>query len=113
MSGHVLLNGQPAVGATVQFVAVSPTPETSKLRPLGVVGDDGRFQLATYGYGDGAPAGEYHVLVTWPNPDALSEPGEVPADYRRLRKQYGDPQRPQLRAVVEEGDNELSAFELK
>src|SRR5262249_46886055 len=39
-------------------------------RPVGRVGADGRFRLSTYLTGDGAPAGDYTVLVVWPGPAA-------------------------------------------
>jgi len=113
VSGKVLLGGNPATGATVRFVPIQPTAATAKLRPMSVVGEDGSYTLATYGYGDGAPEGQYNVFITWPTPDELTEPGEIPDDYRRLNETYGDRKKPKLRATVKKGDNEIPAFELK
>ena len=113
VSGKVLLRGKPAAGATVRFIAVNPTKAASAIRPIGIVRENGSFSVATYDFGDGAPTGKYGVIITWPTPDALTEPGEIPKDYIRLEKEYGDAKNPKFHAVVESGSNQLDAFELK
>src|SRR5437763_3743016 len=65
VSGQVLVNGQPANGARVVFHHLDGWGEKS-IVPQAVTGEDGRFVLSTYGTGDGAPAGDYRVVVAWP-----------------------------------------------
>ena len=46
VSGKVLHNGEPAVGATVTFVRKDAVGSTGEQTPQGVGGDDGTFTLA-------------------------------------------------------------------
>lgn len=100
--GKVLYKGKPPVGAVVLLVpAKDASPDA--IKPRGVVGADGVFELATYpsadGKADGAPPGEYRVSLRWttrrksatdddeggpPGP-----PGGVQPD--RLGERYSDP----------------------
>lgn len=75
--------------------------------PSGVVGADGKFRLRTQ-QKEGAPAGDYVVLVTWFLPDAREQ--DVPKN--RLPDRYGDPAKSPLRATVKIGPNELEPFRL-
>jgi hypothetical protein len=113
VSGKVLSNGEPAVGATVTFVRKGSTDPLKEPTPQGIVGDDGSFTLSGPG-GDGAPVGEYAVLVEWKE-GAGSKRGRAPALSApdRLKKKYLDPNKPLLTATVEAKSNTLSAFELK
>src|SRR5262245_8202278 len=63
VSGKVLHNGEPAVGATVTFVRKGAAGVDDQT-PQGVVGDDGTFTLVGPA-GEGAAPGEYAVLVEW------------------------------------------------
>lgn len=64
--GQVLYkNGQPMKGGSVQFTSA----DNSTLQVVGTIGEDGRFSLATVrdrARADGAPEGEYHVLILPP-----------------------------------------------
>src|SRR5262245_36435701 len=61
--GKVLFQGKPTDGAVVVF---HPTgADAAALKPSGTVGPDGTFSLSTHPHGDGAPAGDYVVAVTW------------------------------------------------
>jgi hypothetical protein len=74
------------------------------------VEEDGTFALSTYGDKDGAPAGEYVVLVRWPGkvlPDGREEPED------KLYGRYYDASRPLLKATVQAGPNDLPTFQLK
>ena len=112
VSGKVLVNGEPAAGATVTFVkkgAASPTDQT----PQGVVHEDGTFTLAGPA-GDGAAPGEYAVLVEWKEGAGKKKgrsPGLTAPD--RLKKKYLSIDKPLLSATVEAESNALPPFELK
>ena len=103
--GQLLWNEQPAEGAQIVFHPV----EATGLMPSGTVGKDGTFTLTTYPHGDGAPAGDYAVVVTWYPPDARSL--DNPQD--KLKGRYADPTQSQLKATVKTEPNELPAFRLK
>ncbi len=107
VKGKVLVNGQPAVNAAVVF---HPEPPSEKFpeRPRGTVGADGSFQLTTYRYQDGAPAGRYAVTVSWVE---LARKGDdIVNDY--LPPQYKNPTTSGLTAEVKSGSNDLPPFEL-
>ena len=105
--GKVLFNGQPAEGATVVFHPAGSS-EPGTLKPSGTVGADGTFTLTTFPHGDGAPAGEYAVAVTWLPPDARG----MDNPKNKLPARYADPAQSGLKATVAAGPNELKPFEL-
>jgi hypothetical protein len=100
--GKVLVQGKPAAGANVFFVPVDEPATPTDPRPRGEVREDGSFELGMYGAKDGAPAGEYLVIVLW----------EGEGGYDRLKGQYSDPTKSKLRVTVKEGTNELPPFQL-
>jgi hypothetical protein len=107
--GKVFVQKVPAAGVFVLFVPVNEPANPTEPRPRAEVKDDGSFTLSTYGDGDGAPAGEYIVVVTWPGkvlPDGREEPPD------KLFGRYADAQRSKLRATVKDGKNELDPFQL-
>lgn len=65
VSGAVFVHGQPAIGARVFFSPAENPTNPRALRPFAVVDEDGSFRLTTYTTYDGAPTGEYVVIVTW------------------------------------------------
>jgi hypothetical protein len=109
----VLVNGDPAVGATVTFVRKGAADPFKEPTPQGTVGEDGTFTLSGPG-GDGAPPGEYVVLVEWKE-GAGKVKGRSPALSApdRLKKKYLDPNKPLLSATVEAKRNDLPPFDVK
>jgi hypothetical protein len=112
VSGKVLHNGEPAVGATVTFVRKGAAGVDDQT-PQGVVADDGTFRLAGPA-GEGARLGDYVVLVEWKE-GAGKVKGRAPALSApdRLQKRYLDPNRPLLTATVEAKRNDLPPFEVR
>ena len=113
VTGTVLVNGQPAVGATVTFVRRDVPEGVREHIQQGVVEEDGTFALVGPA-GKGAQPGEYIVLVEWKE-GAGTNRGRAPALSApdRLQKRYLDPTKPLLTAVVEAKTNVLPTFELK
>jgi len=101
VSGKLLVDGQPAEGAVIVFHPTSP-PEKEVHKPAARVMADGTFQVTTYDAGDGAPAGDYVMTVTW---------GEPPSP-DRLGGQYRDPGKSELKVTVNEGENVLEPIVL-
>jgi hypothetical protein len=116
VKGKVLFKGQPVEGAQVVFrpAAESAGGDSQKgsaaPNSYGDVKSDGTFTLRTEPIGEGAPAGDYAVMISWytrTNPDdPLSSKSKLPA-------KYADPTSPILKATVKEGNNELPPFDLK
>ncbi len=107
VSGKVTHKGKPAVGAQVVFEPVNGSAEGT--RPNAIVKPDGTFTLTTRARDDGAPAGEYKVLVVWRvsvgNPDDGRTQNVLP-------EKFNNPAQTPIRATVIEGPTELEAFEL-
>lgn len=110
VKGKVMVGDRPAAGAELVFVPANEPAGSPDPRPRATVEEDGTFALSTYGDKDGAPAGEYVVLVRWPGkvlPDGREEPED------KLYGRYYDASRPLLKATVQAGPNELPTFQLK
>jgi hypothetical protein len=113
VSGKVLYQGAPAVGATVTFVRKAVADLLKEPTPQGVVQKDGTFTL-TGPTGQGALPGEYIVLVEWKE-GAGKVRGRAPelSALDRLKKRYLNPAKPLLTVTVEPKSNTLPPFELK
>jgi hypothetical protein len=130
VSGQVLYRGHPAASALVTFVPVD-TATSSPVRPQAVTGPDGKFVLGSYSTDDGAPTGEYVVLVVWAGPKQppKAAPGkeankeaEVGFDTGGAEEgqmkdflggRYRNPKTSPLRVTIEPGASELKPIELK
>ena len=109
-----LADGEIPAGATVilQPVGASDgdTKKPNTLRPSGKVTSDGTFVLSTHPHGEGAPAGEYAVLVTWypenarelDNPSSMLPPVYASAETTPIPK-----------VTIQEGPNELAPITLE
>jgi hypothetical protein len=101
----------------VIFVPATTSGEAERTRPFGIADQEGRFSLTTFVQEDGAPPGEYKVLVQWPaaNPQSDEERagrrGALGPD--RLRGKYFNLEKTTLTAKIEEQANELPPFELQ
>jgi len=63
VSGKVVYQGKPPVGATVVLHPVSN--QIDQFAPTGTVKDDGSFAITSYDENDGAPQGEYVATIEW------------------------------------------------
>ena len=103
----------PAVGALVVFRPLADAnPETwPEGFPRGRVGADGSFKLTSYLENDGAPAGEYGVLIQWPLTAANQEENtEEESGEDRLDGVYNDPGQPRWRKHVKQGETDSKEF---
>lgn len=83
VSGEVLLNGDPLPGATV-VLRPAETAVANEVWPFGyprgTVESNGSYRVGTYEPHDGAPVGEYEILVMRPlTPDANKGPAQSEA----------------------------------
>ncbi|MSR31420.1 MAG: hypothetical protein EXR99_07940 [Gemmataceae bacterium] len=107
VKGKVTFQGQPAEGATVVFHRIGQDNGKEE-KPRGTVNAQGEFMLATHPHGDGAPSGEYKVLVVWfpPNARSISNP------MNKLPDRYALFESTPITAKVKEENNTLEAFNL-
>jgi hypothetical protein len=102
---------KPAVHAQVIFHSLTDAKPESWPDgfPRGAVAADGSFKLSTYEPGDGAPAGEYAVLIRWPSAVAKDETQETRGE-DRLEGQFSDPDNARWKKQVKPGDNDPKDF---
>ena len=111
VSGGVTYDGAPAVGAAVFFYRHGGDPMNDHML-MGIVQNDGSFEIVCGSLGKGAPVGDYDVVIEWKQP---SNQGKGLANHAtdKLRGKYADPKRPLLHAKVEAKANILPPFALR
>jgi len=110
VKGELTVGGKPAEGATVMFQPKDANPtDWSAGYPRATVAADGKFQVSTYGENDGAPAGDYVILITWEAPNPANEEASGPD---RLGGRYINPEKSTLTAKIEPRPTELPPIKL-
>ncbi|MDB5305889.1 MAG: hypothetical protein JWO38_91 [Gemmataceae bacterium] len=110
VSGRVTLNGAPATGAAVFFYRQGGDAMNEHMI-MGLVQEDGSFELVCGALGKGAPPGEYDVVIEW-KPVSGQSKGRPQHGPDKFKGRYADPKHPALRATVEAKANSLPPFEL-
>ncbi len=117
VSGKVTYRGTPAAGAVVSFHHRGGATDGQPM--VGIVQKDGTFALLSGAHGQGAPPGEYDVLIEWKRgiggdcctAGARRQQAQIGAD--KLKGRYANPRQPRLHAMVKAQANELPAFALE
>jgi hypothetical protein len=91
--------GQPVTGGWLTF---EPTDAKARASAMGDIQKDGTFRLTTYRKNDGAPPGEYRVMIQSPMPDNPDKP--PPPDFDR---RYTRPETTTLKYTVKPGKNDF------
>jgi len=111
VKGQLLVQGKPAEGALV-ILQPKDNPD-SKEWPTGfphaTTAAEGKFEIGTYGDNDGAPAGDYVILVSWVTPNPQDEEASSPD---KLGGRYLDPAKSKLTAKIEPRPTELPTINL-
>ena len=71
VSGKVLYMGKPTPGARISLHPLDEANKSARVRPSGIVQEDGSFRITTYQTHDGAPAG----TLFWKNDLPPAPPG--------------------------------------
>jgi hypothetical protein len=116
--GEAFFNSQPAEGAIVILrpkAVGDAAAEWPSGFPRAIVQSDGAFTAGTYAAADGAPAGEYVILVQWPTAAADDESTDIPEGQLddRLQGRYLDPAKSPWSVVVKPEVNDLGRIDLK
>jgi hypothetical protein len=108
--GKILLDDKPIAGLEVMFFTTDKTLEEDMMeskipRPHALTKGDGSFTLGTKGDGDGAPAGEYKVVVSAPSGRGF---GKTASSGPTISKKYKQPETSPLKVTIKPSpDNEL------
>jgi hypothetical protein len=107
VSGKVTVGGKAAAGAQVVFHPSAGADDGP--RPSAITGPDGTFKLTTRAKDDGAPAGDYKVLVVH---RVQVGPVDEGRSRNALPEKYNRPDQTPLSATVRPGSNDVPAFDL-
>lgn len=112
VSGKITASGKGIARAQLKFQPTGSLtdPGGRTISPAAESGDDGSFKATTYAAGDGLPAGEYAVTVTWPI--ITLDQGEEIVGADRFNGKYANPKNPVKQITVREGPNDLGTIEL-
>jgi hypothetical protein len=113
VSGRVLVDGKPAVGATVVF---HPQGQTTAAKPVGTVDANGEFRLTTAAANDGAAPGDYKVTVAWyvsTPPRKRAAEGDEPPPRNQLPEKFTKPEATPLRVAVSREQTEPVTIEIR
>lgn len=110
VTGKVFYKGAPAAGAAVFFYRQGGDPFHEQT-VMGVVRDDGSFELVCGPWGKGAPCGDYEVAIEW-KPVIDQHAGNPRRAADRLNGRYADRNHARLHATIEAKSNELLPFDL-
>ncbi len=108
-SGTVKFGGQPIPGAMVILVP-KDQDVPDKVRPTGIADSTGYFELGTYSEADGAPEGDYDVLVTWR--PLVDNGGSMSPGPNRLPERYSKAETSQLSVHIDADETELKPIDL-
>jgi 5-hydroxyisourate hydrolase-like protein (transthyretin family) len=98
--GEVYVDGQPAAMLQIECHPLEGLDKEQPTITQAVTDDEGRFQLATYEAGDGAPLGEYQLTFVWQNFSAMAAGFSGPD---KLKGRYKDPKSSEVSLKVEKG----------
>ena len=92
-------------------------PADLKLWPMGfptaMVQSDGKFHFSCFAENDGAPEGEYKLLVTWMEGDGIpNEDPEAPKPQNRVDAKYASAESTPLTVTVEKKANQIPRIEI-
>lgn len=110
VSGKIIFGDNNLEDAVVKLFPVELEKDIgTPLRPRARVKEDGSFSIGTYAAGDGAPAGEYVITVSWRGDlsDFDDEDDDI-EDYPELIPwEYTVPAQSKLRVTVKEQDENV------
>jgi len=111
VSGQVLVNNEPAIGAMVILNPVAGALPQN-IVPSATTNKEGKFKINGYGTGDGAPAGEYVVTVSWFK--LIDAPSGLVPGPNVIPAQYSNPKTSPVKVEVQKGKaTEIPTIEIQ
>jgi len=114
VKGSLFVKGKPAEGVLVllQPKSVGNLNDWSSGFPRARVAADGKFEIETYKEKDGAPAGEYVVLLSWEVPNPPDPRKDDPGVTDKLGGRYSNPSTAKITATIADKAIELPPIRL-
>jgi hypothetical protein len=103
--GLVTVGGKPLEGGSIQFEPAEPGASGQKHAARGTIDEEGRYQLSTFGVGDGAVAGKHHIVVFEKEKQLSDDPNLVRTSI--IPDEYHAPETTPLVRQVEAKENEI------
>jgi hypothetical protein len=110
VSGEVTYKGSPASGAAIFFHRKGADPIKEQMI-MGVVRENGSFELVYGSSGKGAPPGEYDVTIKW-REISCQKRGHPQQTPDKLSGRYADSKNPRFHATIKQESNRLAPFDL-
>lgn len=107
VTGKVLFEGSPPEGATVVLHSLD---EEVPVTPKGTVKADGTVQFSTYLPGDGVPAGNYKLTISWMQ--LVEVNGDLVAGPNQLPEFLSKPESTTFDVMVKSGKNDLPPIQI-
>jgi hypothetical protein len=114
VKGKLVMDGKPMAAALIVFNPVVKFPAgTAQLHPHATADENGEFTVSTYGAGDGAPAGDYKITISWKGEDAadLTDGGRAEVD-EKAPAVFQNARTSRIRVKVKEEPNTLQPWDL-
>ncbi|MCA9088148.1 MAG: hypothetical protein KDA90_05860 [Planctomycetaceae bacterium] len=103
VAGTITYQGRPICDGVVRFHPVKEFDDGKPfILPRGVVDEEGNMIVSTYGTGDGAPAGEYRLSISWQGPLEGVDEDEEDLLPELIPRKYRNPETSGLYCVVSE-----------
>ena len=109
-----MLDGKPMVAAAIIFNPVTKfPPSASQMQPRATADENGDFTVTTYTHGDGAPAGDYLITISWKGEEAagLTDGGRAETE-EKAPQDFWNARTSKIRIKVKEEPNALQAWDL-
>lgn len=106
VKGRAMYKGEPMSCAVITFFPVGQ-PLAKALKSRAYADKDGFYELTTYKFKDGAPAGEYAVVLWWPEKERDPDELETGKEADRLKRAYDNHEKPKLRFIVKSEPNTI------
>jgi hypothetical protein len=106
LSGTVLLNGQPVGPGTISLEPL----DGDRAGAIASFGEDGKYTVMSAGRKEGAPVGEYRVLIY--GGEGFGEENAGPRPKSKIPARYGNPQTSDLKVTIKPGNQDFD-FDLK
>lgn len=105
VKGRATYKGEPMTNAAITFFPAGEVMEQAR-NSRAYADKDGNFQLTTYELNDGVPAGEYSVILWWPEGDFDPKTQLINGNEKcRLKFEYQTPKAPKLKVTVKPEPN--------
>ena len=81
--------------------------------PHATVDQNGDFTVSTYGTGDGAPAGDYKITISWRGAEATGLPDGARAELDEMApEEFQGARTSKIRVKINEAENKLDTWDL-